>query len=212
MSGTHVTSFNRSINSQHDYFFKVILLGESSVGKTSLLKLLEDDVFMEDHQTTVGIDCGDIIITSADGKKVKLQVWDTSGQERFDSITRNYYRGSDGVIFMCDVSQMESVPRIRKYYDDIKHIAGKIPPAIILCNKIDLKHKKQIIKKVTAMSKTLKIEPNFVSVKNNFNIIGSLGKIVSLLINNIKAKKVVTSKSVKLKLEENEDEKKKCSC
>ncbi|KAL6051751.1 Ras-related protein Rab-1A [Balamuthia mandrillaris] len=86
-----------------DYMFKLLIIGDSGVGKTSLMLKFTDDVFTESYISTIGVDFK-IKTIQVDGKTVKLQIWDTAGQERFRTITSSYYRGAKGVIVVYDVT------------------------------------------------------------------------------------------------------------
>ncbi|CAF4156434.1 unnamed protein product [Rotaria magnacalcarata] len=88
----------------YDYQFRLIVVGDSTVGKSSLLRKFCDGVFSQDPDPTVGVDFNVRIIEVKPGVKVKLQLWDTAGQERFKSITRAYYRNSVGVLLIYDTT------------------------------------------------------------------------------------------------------------
>ena len=76
----------------YDYIFKVLLLGDSSVGKTCFLLRYSDDTFVENHISTIGLDYRLKMINLSDNKTIKMQIWDTAGQDRFRAITKNYYK------------------------------------------------------------------------------------------------------------------------
>ena len=172
-------------NRHYDYFFKVILLGGSGVGKTTFVNRVFDDVFVASYISTIGIDYKNVMMTLTNGKIVKLQIWDTSGQEVYDAITRNYYRTADGVIYMCDVAEPETIDRITKYYKDMRQVIDTNMPAVLLCNKIDSDHKKSTLKKAASVAKELDMDCFFVSVKENTNIAPSLHKICAVLLKNL---------------------------
>jgi len=91
----------------YDYLFKLVLIGDSGVGKSCLLLRFADDNFTDSYISTIGVDFRFRTIT-IDKKTVKLQIWDTAGQERFRTITSAYYRGADGIIMVYDVTSSES--------------------------------------------------------------------------------------------------------
>merc|ERR1711953_1091350 len=101
---------------------KLLLIGESSVGKTSVMFRFSDDVFSYTNIPTIGIDFK-IKTVEIDGKKIKLQIWDTSGQERFDAITRQYYRGAMGIILVYDITFAKSFDRTEKWIRNIQENA-----------------------------------------------------------------------------------------
>ena len=83
---------------KYDYLFKLVLIGESNVGKTQLVLRFTEDSLSVDHLKKIGIDFS-IKILNLEGKLIKLQIWDTAGQERFGTITKTYYKGAHGIIF-----------------------------------------------------------------------------------------------------------------
>ena len=99
---------------KYDYLFKLLIIGESGVGKTCLLLRFTDDSFTANHLTTIGIDFKIKIITLS-GKLIKLQIWDTAGQERFRTITKTYYKGAHGIILTYDVTDQNSFKNIINY-------------------------------------------------------------------------------------------------
>nr|DBA30431.1 TPA: hypothetical protein GDO54_006408 [Pyxicephalus adspersus] len=95
-----------------DFLFKIILIGDSNVGKTCVVQRFHSGVFSDKHQNTIGVDFT-VRSLNIDGKKVKVQVWDTAGQERFRTITQSYYRSAHGAIIAYDITRsqtFESVP------------------------------------------------------------------------------------------------------
>ncbi|KDO85494.1 hypothetical protein CISIN_1g028801mg [Citrus sinensis] len=85
------------MNPEYDYLFKLLLIGDSGVGKSCLLLRFADDSYIESYISTIGVDFK-IRTVEQDGKTIKLQIWDTAGQERFRTITSSYYRGAHGII------------------------------------------------------------------------------------------------------------------
>lgn len=101
-----------SIKRDYDYLFKLVLIGDSSVGKSCLLLRFADDSFTESYISTIGVDFRFRTVKIED-KTVKLQIWDTAGQERFRTITSAYYRGADGIIMVYDVTRRESFDHVQ---------------------------------------------------------------------------------------------------
>ena len=92
---------------EYDHLFKVLLVGSSGVGKSSLLVRYSDDIFSENFQPTIGVDFK-IRTMELDQKKIKLQIWDTAGQCRFKTITQSYYKGAHGIIVAFDLTDRQS--------------------------------------------------------------------------------------------------------
>ncbi|KAG7214917.1 hypothetical protein INR49_005192, partial [Caranx melampygus] len=130
-----------------DRLFKIVLVGNSSVGKTSLLKRFCDDCFHPGTSATVGIDYSVKTIT-VDNSQVALQLWDTAGQERYRSITKQFFRKADGVIVMYDITAEQSFTAVRQWLTSVKEGAGEDIPIMLLGNKTDKELERQIQKGV----------------------------------------------------------------
>ncbi|XP_043272194.1 ras-related protein Rab-37-like isoform X2 [Venturia canescens] len=127
----------QSSNSACDYFFKVMLLGDSGVGKTCLLTRFRDGRFLSgNYITTVGIDFRNKMI-EVDEAKVKLQIWDTAGQERFRSVTHAYYRDAHALLLLYDVTNKTSYDNIRAWLGEIREYAHDDVVIMLLGNKCD---------------------------------------------------------------------------
>ncbi|CAB3248928.1 unnamed protein product [Arctia plantaginis] len=129
----------------YDYLFKLLLIGDSGVGKTSILFRFSEDAFNISFISTIGIDFK-IRTIDLDGKKVKLQIWDTAGQERFRTITTAYYRGSMGIMLVYDVTNEKSFENIKNWIRNIEENASADVEKMILGNKCDLEAKRQVSK------------------------------------------------------------------
>ncbi|XP_043492027.1 ras-related protein Rab-37-like isoform X1 [Polistes fuscatus] len=122
---------------QVDFFFKVMLLGDSGVGKTCLLTRFRDGRFLfGNYITTVGIDFRNKIVT-VDETRVKLQIWDTAGQERFRSVTHAYYRDAHALLLLYDVTNKTSFDNIRAWLSEIREHANEDVVIMLLGNKSD---------------------------------------------------------------------------
>ena len=102
-----------SCKDKYDHLLKILMIGDTSVGKSALMKRFAEDSFCENMNTTIGVDFK-IRCLDMDGQRVKLQIWDTAGQERFGGITSTYYRGSHGVIVVFDVTKGNTFANIKK--------------------------------------------------------------------------------------------------
>ncbi|KAM0681290.1 Ras- protein Rab-8B [Glugoides intestinalis] len=127
------------MNKNCQYIFKVILIGDSGVGKTSLMTRFADSSYDAICSTTIGVDFK-IKTIEIDGVKVKLQVWDTAGQERFRAIVSNYYRGAQGIFVVFDMLNKESFNHLNDWFLELeKKGATKTAEIMVLGNKVDNK-------------------------------------------------------------------------
>jgi len=127
----------------YDFVIKLLMLGDSGVGKTCLLVRFADDVFHESFMATIGIDLKSKVI-ELDGKKVKLQIWDTAGQERFRTITAAYYRGAMGIFICFDITDVNSFNNVRTWIQNLeKNAAGKVSK-ILVGTKADLEEQRAV--------------------------------------------------------------------
>ena len=127
----------------YDVKYKIMVLGESKVGKTSLIKRYTKDQFGGVYLTTVGMDFQDKIIEIED-KKIRLQVWDTAGQERFRNVTKSYFQSSHGLLVVYDITDKESFEKINFWMKNIKENAPENAKLILVGNKCDLANERQV--------------------------------------------------------------------
>uniref|UniRef100_A0A8P4KFY6 Calcium release activated channel regulator 2Ab n=1 Tax=Dicentrarchus labrax TaxID=13489 RepID=A0A8P4KFY6_DICLA len=120
-----------------DRLFKVVLIGNSSVGKTSLLRSFCEGRFHPSTTATVGIDYSVKTLT-LDNMQVAMQLWDTAGQERYRSITKQFFRKADGVVVMYDVTVEESFKAVQPWLTNVQEAAGEGIPILLLGNKMDM--------------------------------------------------------------------------
>lgn len=129
----------------YDLLFKLLLIGDSGVGKTCLLFRFSDDAFNTTFISTIGIDFK-IKTVELGGKKIKLQIWDTAGQERFHTITTSYYRGAMGIMLVYDITNGKTFENISKWLRNIDEHANEDVEKMILGNKCDMEDKRQVPK------------------------------------------------------------------
>ena len=128
---------------EYDHLFKILLIGSTGVGKSSLLVRFADDVFSDNFMPTIGVDFK-IRTVEVDGKTIKLQIWDTAGQERFKTITSSYYKGAHGIIVVYDMTDRESFGKIQDWMQEIEKHASDNISRILIANKSDLEEKRQV--------------------------------------------------------------------
>ena len=127
--------------SQTIYQLKVILIGNSYVGKTSLVNRFMGHEFQESYQCTINADFKIKLISLDPSTSAELTVWDTCGQERYKSITRSYFKDAHGVILVYDVGNIKSFNSLPSWLTDIKNNSNLDPNIVLVANKIDLEHR-----------------------------------------------------------------------
>lgn len=131
------------MNPDYDYLFKILLIGNSGVGKSSLLLRFADDTFTDNFMPTIGVDFK-IRTLEVDGRTIKLQIWDTAGQERFKTITSSYYKGAHGIIVVYDITDKESFKNIDTWMTEVEKHASDNVSRILVGNKWDLDESRQV--------------------------------------------------------------------
>ena len=126
--------------------YKILLLGDSTVGKTCFLLRYTDDTFLDLHMATIGLDYRLKTMVLDDQKIVKVQLWDTAGQDKFRAITRNYYKGARGIILIYDITNIKSYDNIKKWINEIKEEISEKVTIILIGNKIDNEKERKISK------------------------------------------------------------------
>ena len=169
-----------------DFSFKILLLGDSSVGKTCFLKRYTDDTFQDAYLSTIGFDFKFKQITLNSGKEVRVQLWDTAGQERFRTIAKSYYKGAHGIILMYDVTNRKTYENIKKWLNQIRDEAGNKISIILVANKIDCKEERLVTKEEgEELAKSCNLPIFEASAKDSINVSESFQLLVENINENI---------------------------
>ena len=164
--------------------FKILLLGDSQVGKTSFILRFCDDKFQEESLTTIGLDTKNKFIKIKD-KKIQLNIWDTAGEERFRSIAKNSFKGAHGILLMYGIDDKKSFRAIKDWINSIKESIdiNKIG-LVVVGNKCDIKEEQKEVDQ--EMMKNLeekeKVEIIIASAKDNINVNESFIKLIEKMM------------------------------
>merc|ERR1711904_142698 len=159
-----------TMNPEYDYLFKLLLIGDSGVGKSCLLLRFADDTYTESYISTIGVDFK-IRTIELEGKVIKLQIWDTAGQERFRTITSSYYRGAHGIIVVYDVTDQVSFNNVRQWLQEIDRYACENVNKLLVGNKCDLQDKRAVAQaEAKAFAEELGVQFLETSAKNSINV------------------------------------------
>ena len=151
--------------------YKILLLGDSSVGKSCLLLRYCDEKFQDLHLATIGLDFRLKTIYLENKKKIKVQIWDTAGQDRFLAITKNYYRGANGILLVFDVTSNSSFEHIKNWIEQIKEEANERIIIYLVGNKIDCSNNRVISNEEgKKLSNEFGLKYFETSAKNNENV------------------------------------------
>mmetsp|Transcript_4519 Transcript_4519/g.9767 ORF Transcript_4519/g.9767 Transcript_4519/m.9767 type:complete len:221 (-) Transcript_4519:227-889(-) len=135
MSGTN--------DDDYDYLFKVVLIGDSGVGKSNLLSRFTRNEFNLESKSTIGVEFATKSIET-DSKIIKAQIWDTAGQERYRAITSAYYRGAVGALLVYDISKRLSYENVGRWLKELRDHADQNIVIMLVGNKKDLRHMRQV--------------------------------------------------------------------
>lgn len=120
-----------------DFFFKVIIIGDAGVGKSALLNQVVNSTFDLEYVSTVGVDFKSTCL-DVNGKYIKLNLWDATGQERFRTLTSSYYRNAHGIIIVYSVNHRPSFQAVQSWLEEVRHYAEEKTVVMLVGNKVDL--------------------------------------------------------------------------
>ena len=127
----------------YDYLFKILIIGDSGVGKSSLMNRFVDQNYSSEFNATIGVDFK-VHTIKIDDKLIKLQIWDTAGQERFRTVTNTYYRGAHGVLVVYDTTNHYSFNNVTEWLSEIDRLANDEIPRVLVATKTDLTEEQMV--------------------------------------------------------------------
>ena len=130
---------------EYEMMFKIVLVGDASVGKTNIMSKYLKNEFHEDSKATVGVEFGSKQFT-VEGHKIKAQIWDTAGQERYKAMTSAYFKGAKGAFIVYDITSKSSFESVDRWLNDLRVSADKNLTVIIIGNKCDLEQQRDVKK------------------------------------------------------------------
>jgi len=134
----------KSDDENFDFLYKVVVTGDSGVGKTNIITRFTSNEFHLESKATIGVEFGHAEITLGDNTKIKVQIWDTAGQERFRAITRGYYRGAVGALIVYDITKGSSFKNVEKWLQELHEHADPDIIIMLVGNKTDLKQNREV--------------------------------------------------------------------
>jgi len=167
--------------SSYELLYKVIIIGDTAVGKSNILSRYVKDEFSSNSKSTVGVELG-IKFLKIKNTKTKIQIWDTAGQERYRAITSSYFKGSNGCFIVYDITNEASFNNIENWYEQIQKETSKDIPILLVGNKCDLENERKVpIEKGKEKAQNLNCAFFETSALKKINI----DKIFEELVNNI---------------------------
>ena len=195
-----------------DIVYKVLLLGDSTVGKTCFLLRYCDKTFQDAHLSTIGLDYRVKTMTLKNKKNIKLQIWDTAGQDRFRAITKNYYKGANGIILIYDVTNLQTYENVKNWITQIREETNPNVVIYLAGNKIDIPGEERAVKTEEGkkIADEYKLQFKETSAKDGINVNEVFQELVEK-IDEVNSKLEVSKPEPKNKLY-SPGKKKKSSC
>jgi len=184
---------------EYDFIFKVLLLGNSDVGKSSLILRYVDQVWSDTFVPTIGVDFK-VKTSELQNKKIKMQIWDTAGQERFRNVISSYFRGAHGILLIYDVTNRDSFKNLENWLIEIEKNASENVLKILIGNKNDLVDEKEITtEEGEAFAKRNGMQFIETSAKMNTNVTEAFEALGKLMIEfNTEKKPIAASNDKKV--------------
>ena len=179
----------------YDHIFKVLLLGNSDVGKSSLILRYVDQVWSDTFVPTIGVDFK-VKTLEIDNKQIKMQIWDTAGQERFRNVISSYFRGSHGILLIYDITNRDSFKNLENWLTEIEKNASQNVLKILIGNKNDLVDDREIkAEEGQAFANRNGMQFIETSAKMNTNVTEAFEALAKLMMQFNSEKKTVLNKN-----------------
>jgi len=169
----------------YDHLFRYIIVGDMAVGKSCILLQFTDNKFRNQHELTIGVEFGAKTIEIG-GKIIKIQIWDTAGQEAFQAITRTYYKGAIGALLVYDITRRETFTHVSKWLEEVRNNSSKSITIILIGNKKDLEDRRQVTyEEGEALAKENGLMFLEASAKTAYNVVESFNLSAQSILNSM---------------------------
>lgn len=190
-----------SMHDDYDYLLKIIVVGDGAVGKTALSVRFTQGKFEDDYKMTIGVDFA-VKMMQVDGKKVKCQIWDTGGQERFSYLRPLYYSGAVGGIVVFDKTYRPSFEHIPRWFKEVRDNRGPEIPLVLVGNKVDLPDWQVDTQEAINLGRTYKSPYHDVSAKSGQTVEGAFETLIKIVIDPTTAKTLLEESTTQDKAEQ----------
>ena len=201
-----------SAEEEYDYIFKVLLIGNSDVGKSSLILRYVDQIWNDVFVPTIGVDFK-VKSLQIDNKRVKMQIWDTAGQERFRNVISSYFKGAHGILLIYDITARDSFKELENWLGEVERNATPQVLKILIGNKCDLEEKRQITKD-EGEAFAIRNGMQFIetSAKINTNVNEAFEALAKIMVESSNKRNVIKPEKKTIKVDKGADlnTKKKC--
>ena len=198
-------------STSYDHLFRYIIVGDMAVGKSCLLLQFTDHKFRYEHQLTIGVEFGGKTL-DIKNRKIKIQIWDTAGQEAFQAITRTYYKGAIGALLVYDITRRETFNHIESWLNEVKTHGAKDVVCVLVGNKKDLEESRKVTfeegQSLAKINGLLFLETSAKTAENvNEVFLTSARKILDNMIEN-GTDNFTPKKNVRISLDDDDDDQK----
>jgi small GTP-binding protein len=195
-----------SKDDEYDYLFKVVLIGDSGVGKSNLLSRFTRNQFNLESKSTIGVEFATRSI-KCDGKTIKARIWDTAGQERYRAITSAYYRGAVGALLVYDISKAVSYENVERWLNELRDHADSNIVIMLVGNKSDLRHLRAVTtEQAAALAEKHGLSFIETSALDSTNVELAFQRILTEIYNIVSGSKQMDNKKETTKINDTETE------